>query len=87
MASTEVPDVPADAAPDVIDPALLAALARLTPEQREVVVLRHVADLSLEEVARITKRKVGAVKAMQHRALQQLARILEDPACAVEDDA
>jgi len=28
--------------------------------------------LSLEDVARITHRKVGAVKALQHRALQQL---------------
>lgn len=81
-----VPDVPAAVGEDALDPELLRALAQLTPDQREVVVLRHVADLSLEQVAKITKRKVGAVKAMQHRALAQLARILEEAASAVEGD-
>jgi len=54
----------------------VAALSTLTPEQREVVVLRFVGDVSLEDVARITRRRVGAVKAMQHRALEALARQL-----------
>lgn len=87
-AQAELPDSEATASPvsTTVDPELLAALARLTAEQREVVVLRFVADLSLEEVARITKRSEGAVKAMQHRALDQLARILRDPDVAVEDD-
>jgi RNA polymerase sigma factor (sigma-70 family) len=73
-----VPDdvLPAPAPQDPLDPELLAALDRLTPEQREVIVLRFVGDLSLEAVARVTGRRVGAVKAMQHRALEQLARIL-----------
>jgi RNA polymerase sigma factor (sigma-70 family) len=71
-------EVPDGAAPVVepIDPELLRALDVLTPEQRRVVVLRFVADLSLEEVARVTGRRVGAVKAMQHRALARLAREL-----------
>jgi len=65
---------------DPVDPQLLAALRELTADQREVVVLRFVADLSLEQVATVTGRPVGAVKSMQHRALGQLARILgEDP--------
>jgi DNA-directed RNA polymerase specialized sigma24 family protein len=51
-----------------------------------VVVLRFVADLPLEEVASITHRTAGAVKAMQHRALDQLARIVDDPSSAVEGD-
>jgi RNA polymerase sigma factor (sigma-70 family) len=59
-----------------IDPELLRAMGRLTPEQREVVALRFVADLSLEDVARITGRTTGAVKAMQARGLASLARIL-----------
>lgn len=86
IADRFVPDLPAVERSGPIDPALLAALARLTPDQREVVVLRFVADLSLEEVAKVTKRSVGAVKTMQHRALSQLARILAPPASAVEDD-
>ena len=56
-----------------IDPALVSAIGRLTPDQREVVVLRFVADLPIEAVARITGRTTGAVKALQHRALAQLA--------------
>lgn len=84
--ASAVPDLPAVERSGPIDPALLAALARLTPDQREVVVLRFVADLSLEEVAKVTKRSVGAVKTMQHRALSQLARILAPPTSAVEDD-
>ena len=71
--------VPEGAAPPPageLDPELLDALANLTPEQREVVVLRFVGDLSLQDVARITRRRVGAVKAMQHRALETLGRSL-----------
>lgn len=82
----KVPDVAGPPAAQAFDPELVAALARLTPDQREVVVLRFVADLPLEEVAKITKRASGAVKSMQHRALAQLARTLDDPTCAVEGD-
>ena len=65
-----MPDLPA---PDEVadmptDPDLIAALDQLSPDQREVIVLRFVADLSLEQVAEVTKRRVGAVKALQHRA-------------------
>lgn len=79
VADREVPDQPAAPAPDVLDPDLVVALAQLTPDQREVVVLRFVADLSLADVARITRRRVGAVKAMQHRALEVLHQRLGIP--------
>jgi RNA polymerase sigma-70 factor (ECF subfamily) len=59
---------------DPVDPRLVDALATLSADQREVVVLRFVADLPLEAVARITGRRVGAVKALQHRALENLRR-------------
>lgn len=75
-ADAEVPDVAASERPGEVDPELLAALERLTREQREVVVLRFVADLPLDAVAKITKRRTGAVKALQHRGLETLARIL-----------
>lgn len=58
--------------PEPTDPDLLAALDRLTEDQREVVLLRFVADLPLEQVAEMTQRSVGAVKSMQHRALDVL---------------
>jgi len=42
-----------------------------------VVVLRFLVGMSLEEVARAMGKSVGAVKALQHRALSALARYLE----------
>ena len=46
----------------------------LTAEQRQVIALRVVADLSLEDVAGLLGKPVGAVKALQHRALATLRR-------------
>lgn len=76
VTSAAVPDLPAPPPADSLDPTLVQALGLLTPEQREVLVLRFVADLALEDVARITHKRVGAVKALQHRALEALARAL-----------
>jgi RNA polymerase sigma factor (sigma-70 family) len=70
--AAEVPDRASPLRPEPIDPELLAALAQLTPDQREVLALRFVADLPLEDVARLTKRSVGATKSLQHRALENL---------------
>ena len=75
-AQTQMRVVPPD---EPIDPALVSALDALTPDQREVIVLRFVADLSLETVAEMTNRPEGAVKSLQHRALRNLAFNL-DPA-------
>lgn len=60
------------------DPELVAALDALTPDQREIVVLRFVADLSLEQVAKITSTSVGAVKALQHRGLERLEKAMAE---------
>jgi RNA polymerase sigma-70 factor, ECF subfamily len=49
-------------------------LAALSPDQREVVLLRIVADLSVEEVARTLGKSEGAIKALQHRAIGALRR-------------
>ncbi len=53
-------------------------LARLPTVQREVVVLRVVADLSVGEVAQIVHRSPGAVKQLQRRALLTLRQILDE---------
>lgn len=55
---------------------LRAALEELTEAQREVLLRRFVLDESLEDVARTTRRPVGAVKSLQHRALKALAKRL-----------
>jgi RNA polymerase sigma-70 factor (ECF subfamily) len=52
-------------------------VAVLSPDQRDVVLLRIVADLSVEEVARMLDKREGAVKALQHRALATLRRHLK----------
>jgi RNA polymerase sigma-70 factor, ECF subfamily len=82
----ELPDVSAGLPADAPDPELVRALAVLTDDQREVIALRFIADLPLEEVARVTKRKIGAVKALQHRGLATLARILTASADAYRRD-
>ena len=53
-----------------------AALGQLSPDQQEVLVLRVVAGLTAAEVAEATGRTVGAVKALQHRGLDSLGRLL-----------
>ena len=53
-----------------------AALARLTPEQRQVVVLKFLEGWQNEDVAKAVGRPVGAVKSLQHRAIDTLKRML-----------
>lgn len=55
---------------------VLAMSEQLSADQRTVLLLRTVADLTAEEVARITGKRVGAVRALQRRALETLRRNL-----------
>lgn len=48
------------------------ALGRIDPAQREVVELRFLAGLSLQEVADTLDKTVAAVKTLQHRGLSAL---------------
>lgn len=52
-------------------------LAELTPDQRDVMLLRVVADLTVEQVADVVGKPPGAVKALQRRALAALRRLVE----------
>jgi RNA polymerase sigma-70 factor (ECF subfamily) len=54
-----------------------AAVSRLTDDQQQVVSLRFIAGYSTAEVARLLGKTEGAVKALQHRALASLRRLLE----------
>ena len=51
---------------------LAAALEKLPSDYREVIVLRHLEDLSHEEVARRMDRTPGAVRMLWLRALSAL---------------
>jgi RNA polymerase sigma-70 factor, ECF subfamily len=72
-------DDPAGDAEDRVTAA--QAIARinelLRPEQADVVLLRVVAGLSVEQVATIVGKSPAAVRVMQHRALQSLAKRLD----------
>jgi RNA polymerase sigma factor (sigma-70 family) len=54
----------------------LDQIAGLPSDQAEVVLLRVIGDLSVEEVASIVGKRPGAVRALQLRALRRLARQL-----------
>jgi len=55
---------------------LRLAVAQLTGEQQQVVILRFFEGLSLKETAEATGRNSGAIKSLQHRALERLRAIL-----------
>lgn len=53
------------------------ALFHLTPEQRQVIVLRFLEGWSHMEIAEALGKPVSAVKALQRRGLDALKRVLE----------
>jgi RNA polymerase sigma-70 factor, ECF subfamily len=58
---------------------LLAAVRRLTPEQQQVISMRFIDNLDVDEIARLMRRRPGAIHSMQHRALASLSRFLLEP--------
>jgi RNA polymerase sigma-70 factor (ECF subfamily) len=54
------------------------ALQTLTPEQREVFVLKHMEELSYEEIAGRVGTSVAALKMRMHRAYDRLRDLLEE---------
>jgi RNA polymerase sigma-70 factor (ECF subfamily) len=55
-----------------------ALVARLSMDQRTVLLLRIVGDLSIEQVARVSGKTPGAVKALQRRGLAAVKRLISD---------
>jgi RNA polymerase sigma-70 factor (ECF subfamily) len=51
----------------------LAILSSLKEDHREVLLLRVVADLPLEQVAKVMGKSVGSIKQLQRRALLALS--------------
>lgn len=52
------------------------AILRLNERQREVIILRFLQGLDVDDVASILKVSAGAVKTLQHRALENLRQML-----------
>ena len=72
-----------DEPPSVVDGILRRerirrALMHLTPDQRQVILLRYIEGWSNAEVAAAVEKPIGAVKSLQHRALRALHRLLSD---------
>ena len=61
---------------NIIQGRVRAALRLLTPEQQQVVTLRFVEGWELTEIATSLQKPVGAVKALQHRAVTALQKLL-----------
>ena len=62
-------------------------LDALSPNQAEVIALRFLAGFTLEETGQVLGRRVGAVKALQHRGLAALRRRIEAEAVSPDADA
>jgi len=58
------------------------ALERLTADQRQVIALKYLEEWKNDEIAEALAKPVGAVKALHHRAINSLRRLLisgDDP--------
>jgi RNA polymerase sigma-70 factor (ECF subfamily) len=72
-------DPAADGAPerhDIAGEDLARALSQLDSDSREVFLLKHVEDLSYEEIAGLTGAGISALKMRVKRACERLRRIL-----------
>jgi RNA polymerase sigma-70 factor (ECF subfamily) len=58
----------------------MEALRQLSPNQRAAIVLRHVVDLDVEEVARRMGVAVPTVRVHLHRARKRLRVLLAEEA-------
>ncbi len=78
----EALEINSDAGPEILAPLHIAAervrtaLWKLTADQRLVISLKYLEGLSNEEVAVALGKPIGAVKSLQHRALESLRRSL-----------
>lgn len=73
-----VGDVESDAHSNLGLERVMRLLDTLTDEQREVLLLRIVGDLTIDQIAEITGRRRGAVKQLQRRGLRRLEALLGD---------
>jgi len=73
----EAGDVEQEALDSLSTEEVTRLLELLTDEQKEVIVLRTLADLSLEQTADVMGKRVGSIKALQRRAIARLRKHLD----------
>jgi RNA polymerase sigma-70 factor (ECF subfamily) len=56
---------------------VVALCQQISPDQRDVLLMRLLGDLSLEEVAAALGKTAGAVKQLQRRGFQAVSRLIE----------
>jgi RNA polymerase sigma-70 factor (ECF subfamily) len=56
------------------------AIAQLNPDQQQVLTLRFLEDLAPQEVSATLGKSQGNVRVIQHRALRELRRLMEEEA-------
>lgn len=61
---------------NIVQARVCAAIRLLTPEQRQVIALRFIEGWELAEIAASLQKPVGAIKALQHRAVAALQKML-----------
>lgn len=57
--------------------AVQRVISQLSPSQAQVLRLRYIYDLSIQETARQMGRSEGSIKSLQYRAQQNLAQLLQ----------
>jgi len=56
---------------------LRKAICKLTSDQSDVITLRFIADMPINQVAKVLKKSEGAVKMLQTRGLQALNKMMK----------
>lgn len=56
---------------------VMAAVLLLKPDYQDTIILRFVEDLSIKETADIMHKTEGAIKLIQHRAIEELKKKLD----------
>jgi RNA polymerase sigma-70 factor (sigma-E family) len=77
-------DQPGDAVDVPLQVAMQRALAKLTPKQRAVLVLRYYEDLSESQTAEVLDVAIGTVKSQTRHALARLKALAPEIADLVE---
>jgi len=67
-------DTEEDALRSLAEERVRTVLDQLTPDQRDVLLLRLLADLTIDQIAEVLGKRPGAVKALQARGLEHIRR-------------
>ena len=57
----------------------MAVIHTLKPDYQDAIIFRFVEDLSIKEVADAMQKTEGAMKLIQHRAIEELKKKMNSP--------